>query len=38
MGINYLIYMDVDIIFVSKNDVEFNVMIGNIIIKIIVNI
>ncbi|HDK3827272.1 TPA: carboxypeptidase regulatory-like domain-containing protein, partial [Staphylococcus aureus] len=29
MGINYSIYMDADTIPVSKNDVEFNVTIGN---------
>ncbi|HHQ2029577.1 TPA: SdrD B-like domain-containing protein, partial [Staphylococcus aureus] len=38
MGINYSIYMDADTIPVSKNDVEFNVMIGNTTTKTTANI
>ncbi|HDI6438870.1 TPA: carboxypeptidase regulatory-like domain-containing protein, partial [Staphylococcus aureus] len=38
MGINYSIYMDADTIPVSKNDVEFNVTIGNTTTKTTANI
>ncbi|HCT2511761.1 TPA: carboxypeptidase regulatory-like domain-containing protein, partial [Staphylococcus aureus] len=38
MGINYSIYMDADTIPVSKNDVEFNVTIGNDTTKTTANI
>ncbi|HDH4826864.1 TPA: carboxypeptidase regulatory-like domain-containing protein, partial [Staphylococcus aureus] len=38
MGINYSIYMDADTIPVSKNDVEFNVAIGNTTTKTTANI
>ncbi len=38
MAINYLIYMDADTIPVSKNDVEFNVTIGNTTTKTTANI
>ncbi|HDK4334965.1 TPA: carboxypeptidase regulatory-like domain-containing protein, partial [Staphylococcus aureus] len=38
MGINYSIYMDTDTIPVSKNDVEFNVTIGNTTTKTTANI
>ncbi|HDA7404169.1 TPA: carboxypeptidase regulatory-like domain-containing protein, partial [Staphylococcus aureus] len=38
MGINYSIYMDADTIPVSKNDIEFNVTIGNTTTKTTANI